>query len=253
MLPRDPSSLFPVLYRKMTDFGVVSPLVHRGFLSTSKRPSRRRGCDHLKLCWLVEISRTKAAATDTPNLRAAAARGQCRKLVHRCGYRWKKRLYKLLSASERSLPVASIQTPECELRLFVNSVALFCRSRYASRFFVLAVSILYAASLFSQNHIASSQSPSRNSLEKELRQADLDFAKQTAARRLESGGISLPITLHHSRWSDRNRQDALRAFYEPVFANKDFSLIWSPTHAETSRETDPLAIHTESMKLEARS
>lgn len=29
-------------------------------------------------------------------------------------------------------------------------------------------------------------------------------------------------------------KDALRAFYQPVFANKDFSLTWSPTHAEAS-------------------
>jgi hypothetical protein len=36
MLPHDPSSLFPVFYRKLTDIRVVSPLVHRGFLSTRK-------------------------------------------------------------------------------------------------------------------------------------------------------------------------------------------------------------------------
>jgi ketosteroid isomerase-like protein len=29
-------------------------------------------------------------------------------------------------------------------------------------------------------------------------------------------------------------KDAFRAFYQPVFANKDFSLTWSPTHAEAS-------------------
>jgi hypothetical protein len=36
MPPRAPSSLFPVLYRKMTDIGLVSPLVHLQFLSTRK-------------------------------------------------------------------------------------------------------------------------------------------------------------------------------------------------------------------------
>jgi hypothetical protein len=51
---------------------------------------------------------------------------------------------------------------------------------------VFAVSILYAGSLFSQNHIVGSQSPSPTSLEKELRQADLHFARQTATRHLES-------------------------------------------------------------------
>jgi hypothetical protein len=36
MPPRAPSSLFAVLYRKMTDIGLVSPLVHLQFLSTRK-------------------------------------------------------------------------------------------------------------------------------------------------------------------------------------------------------------------------
>ena len=31
-------------------------------------------------------------------------------------------------------------------------------------------------------------------------------------------------------------KDALRAFYQPVFANKDFTLTWSPNHAEPSRD-----------------
>ena len=73
--------------------------------------------------------------------------------------------------------------------------------------------------------------------EQELRDADLDFARQTAARRLEG-------------WMDFFAEDAsiihdgqtvtgktsLRTFYQPVFANKDFSLTWSPTHAEASRD-----------------
>ena len=102
---------------------------------------------------------------------------------------------------------------------------------------VLTVSILYAVSLFSQNHIASSQSPSRTFLEKELRQADLDFAKQTADRRLE-GWMSFfadDASIIHDGQTVTGK-DALRAFYQPVFANKDFTLTWSPNHAEASKD-----------------
>jgi ketosteroid isomerase-like protein len=31
-------------------------------------------------------------------------------------------------------------------------------------------------------------------------------------------------------------KDALRAFYQPIFDNKDFNLTWSPTHAEASTD-----------------
>jgi hypothetical protein len=55
MPPRFPSSLFPVLYRKMTDFGLVSPLVHHGFLSTRKPlPSDFKG-NPVKFWWLVKL------------------------------------------------------------------------------------------------------------------------------------------------------------------------------------------------------
>ena len=102
---------------------------------------------------------------------------------------------------------------------------------------VIAVSILYPVSAYSQNHIANSQSPSRTSLEKDLRQADLDFARQTAARRLD-GWMSFfadDASIIHDGQTVTGK-DALRAFYQPVFANKDFSLTWSPTHAEASRD-----------------
>lgn len=73
--------------------------------------------------------------------------------------------------------------------------------------------------------------------EKELREADLAFAKATAARRLEG-------------WMDFFADDAsilqngktitgkqnIRQYYEPIFANKDFSLSWTPTHAEAAQD-----------------
>jgi ketosteroid isomerase-like protein len=74
-------------------------------------------------------------------------------------------------------------------------------------------------------------------LEKELRDADLDFAKQTAARRLE-GWMDF-FTDDASNIHDGvtvTGQPALRAWYEPIFANKDFILTWAPTHAEAAKD-----------------
>jgi hypothetical protein len=53
--------LFAVLYWKMTGIGVVSPLVHPGFLSTSKDRSADADSKSHGSFWLVKISRTKAA------------------------------------------------------------------------------------------------------------------------------------------------------------------------------------------------
>jgi ketosteroid isomerase-like protein len=77
----------------------------------------------------------------------------------------------------------------------------------------------------------------QDSLEKQLRDADLAFAKATAERRLEG-------------WMEYFAADAailqdgktitgtqsLRAYYEPLFANQDFSLSWTPTKAEASKD-----------------
>jgi len=74
-------------------------------------------------------------------------------------------------------------------------------------------------------------------LEKQLRDADLAFAKSTAERRIEG-------------WMEFFADDAaiiregkvlsgvqsIREFYTPVFANKDFTLTWVPTKAEVSKD-----------------
>jgi ketosteroid isomerase-like protein len=143
------------------------------------------------------------------------------------------------SRAQREIPaVDSIQTLSVNRWHFSEfSGTLLQEQTCVPSLLVLALSILYAGSLFSQNHIAGSQSPSPTSLEKELRQADLDFAKQTADRRLE-GWISF-FANDASIIQDGQTvtgKDALRAFYQPVFANKDFSLTWSPTHAEASTD-----------------
>jgi len=73
--------------------------------------------------------------------------------------------------------------------------------------------------------------------EQELRDADLDFAKQTASRRLEGwmDFFANDASIIHDGQTVTGK-DALRAFYKPIFANKDFNLTWSPTHAEASAD-----------------
>ena len=67
--------------------------------------------------------------------------------------------------------------------------------------------------------------------------ADLDFARQTAARRLDGwmDFFADDASIIHDGQTVTGK-DALRAFYQPVFANKDFSLSWSPNHAEASKD-----------------
>lgn len=73
--------------------------------------------------------------------------------------------------------------------------------------------------------------------EKELREADLAFAKATAERRLE-GWMEFfaadAAVLHDGQTV--NGQDHLRKFYEPIFGNKEFTLTWIPTKAEASTD-----------------
>jgi ketosteroid isomerase-like protein len=84
---------------------------------------------------------------------------------------------------------------------------------------------------------AHSGSSQQARLEQQLRDADLEFCRQTAARRLDG-------------WMDSFADDAsilqngrtvsgkadLRKHYEPMFANKDFTLAWTPTHAEAAKD-----------------
>jgi ketosteroid isomerase-like protein len=67
--------------------------------------------------------------------------------------------------------------------------------------------------------------------------ADTEFCKQTAARRLDGWMDAFApdaAVLHDGKTV--NGTQALRAYYEPVFANKDFTLTWNPTHAEASKD-----------------
>jgi|SRR5579864_2765902 len=73
--------------------------------------------------------------------------------------------------------------------------------------------------------------------EQELRDADLDFARQTASRRLDGwmDFFADDASIIHDGQTVTGK-DALRAFYQPIFANKDFNLTWSPTYAEPSAD-----------------
>jgi ketosteroid isomerase-like protein len=104
---------------------------------------------------------------------------------------------------------------------------------------IVAVFILALGAIATRNRVSAAPTPLTNAaaLEKELRDADLDFAKQTAARRLEgwmeffaddASNIHDGVTVIG--------KPALRAWYEPIFANKDFTLTWTPTHAEAAKD-----------------
>ena len=105
------------------------------------------------------------------------------------------------------------------------------------RIVFLVVIVMGVAAVFIILSAAPAQSSNAAALEKELHDADLDFARQTAASRLEgwmdffaddASNIHDGVTV--------NGKPALRAWYEPVFANKDFTLTWTPTHAEAAKD-----------------
>jgi ketosteroid isomerase-like protein len=113
-------------------------------------------------------------------------------------------------------------------------------------FFFLAMTvflILFAAAPSQTNaaigasNPATSAAPEPAALEKELRDADLDFARQTAARRPDGwmDFFADDASVIHDGQTVTGK-DALRAFYQPVFANRDFTLTWSPNHAEASKD-----------------
>jgi ketosteroid isomerase-like protein len=104
---------------------------------------------------------------------------------------------------------------------------------------VLAIFVLALSGTVARNHVSAGFTPATDAatLEKELCDADLDFARQTVAHRLEgwmeffaddASNIHDGVTV--------TGKTALRAWYEPIFANKDFTLTWTPTHAEAAKD-----------------
>ena len=105
-------------------------------------------------------------------------------------------------------------------------------------FVAIAFTLAFASAL-SQSSVPTPRAKTlqQESFDKQLRDADLAFAKATAERRLDG-------------WMEYFAADAailqdgktitgtqsLRAYYEPLFANKNFSLSWTPTKAEASKD-----------------
>ncbi len=102
--------------------------------------------------------------------------------------------------------------------------------------FILASSLV-AFAQSDRDDRARSEGQRQSALEKQLRDADLGFAKATQERRIEGwmeffaedGAII-------REGKALTGQPAIRAFYTPVFADKNFSLSWVPTKAEVSRD-----------------
>jgi ketosteroid isomerase-like protein len=107
------------------------------------------------------------------------------------------------------------------------------------KFFVAIAFTLSFASALSQNSVPTprAKTSQQESFEKQLRDADLAFAKATAERRLD--GFMEYLAADAAILQDGKTitgTQSLRAFYEPLFANKDFSLSWTPTKAEASKD-----------------
>ena len=99
------------------------------------------------------------------------------------------------------------------------------------------VALLSLNAVSPRSSVAAAGAMDSSALEKELRDADLEFAKQTAARRLEGwmDFFADNASIIHDGATVTGKQ-ALRAFYQPVFADKDFNLSWTPTHAEAAND-----------------
>jgi ketosteroid isomerase-like protein len=107
------------------------------------------------------------------------------------------------------------------------------------KFFVAIAFTLSFASALNQNSVPTPRAKTshQESFEKQLRDADLAFAKATAERRLD--GFMEYLAADAAILQDGKTitgTQSLRAFYEPLFANKDFSLSWTPTKAEASKD-----------------
>ncbi|MGC2696289.1 MAG: DUF4440 domain-containing protein [Candidatus Angelobacter sp.] len=102
---------------------------------------------------------------------------------------------------------------------------------------LLLISLSVAAARAMAQSSPRAQGEKQERLQKELRDADLAFAKQTAERRLEGwvGSFADDAAIIHDGKTVTGK-DALRRYYEPVFADKNFTLSWTPTKAEVSTD-----------------
>ena len=100
--------------------------------------------------------------------------------------------------------------------------------------FALAAAIIAAAR--SASTMAASAGSAR--LEQELKDADLKFARETKARRLEGWMDSFADDASTiSNGKVITGKAALREYYKKVFADNDFTLTWQPTKAEDAKDS----------------
>ncbi|MBZ5526119.1 MAG: DUF4440 domain-containing protein [Acidobacteriia bacterium] len=74
-------------------------------------------------------------------------------------------------------------------------------------------------------------------VEMEVRDADLQFARETAARRLEGWmDFFADDAVVIAAGKTVEGKQAIREFFTGVFADKTYTLTWAPTRVETSTE-----------------
>jgi ketosteroid isomerase-like protein len=97
--------------------------------------------------------------------------------------------------------------------------------------------IVIAAKKPAASAAMASSAASSATMEKELKDADREFARQLATRGLDGWMGSFAddaSTIHEGKTV--TGKPALHAYYASIFADKNFSLTWSPTRAEVSKD-----------------
>jgi ketosteroid isomerase-like protein len=105
--------------------------------------------------------------------------------------------------------------------------------------FVSIVPALALASAFYQGPAPTprAKTSQQDSFEKQLRDADLAFSKATSERRLD--GFMEYFADDAAILQDGKTitgSQSVRAYYEPLFADREFTLSWTPTKAEASKD-----------------
>jgi ketosteroid isomerase-like protein len=103
--------------------------------------------------------------------------------------------------------------------------------------FALGLAVIAAKKPAAAPAAMASSAASSATMEKELKDADREFAHQLAARGLDGWMDSFAddaSAIHEGKTV--TGKPALHAYYASIFADKNFSLTWSPTKAEVSKD-----------------
>lgn len=96
----------------------------------------------------------------------------------------------------------------------------------------ILVLLLFVASFSPAQTAPQSKAPSRPSGRQLLLAADHAFSQDTAKRRLDGWMAFMADDAVLFSVKPIVGKDAIRAFYQPAFADADFSLSWQPSRAE---------------------